>query len=144
MPRRSFFIAALHVGRGLLASLFILGGINKILNHEATALTMSELGFAFVALLLPATIALELGCGMAVAIGRTGAAASAMVLFAYTLVVNLIFHRFWVLHGEAAQVELSLFFKNVSLAGGMLYLAAHGGISSRMPDQSLETSEELT
>ena len=58
------------------------------------------------------------------------------MLFAYTLVVNLIFHRFWVLHGEAAQVELSLFFKNVSLAGGMLYLAAHGALSSRMPDQS--------
>jgi putative oxidoreductase len=116
--------SALHTGRVLLASLFVLGGINKILNYEATALTMSDMGFPLVSFLLPATIALEFVGGIAVAIGRTGAAFSAVLLFAYTLVVNLIFHRFWEMQGQMAQVELSLFFKNVSLAGGMLYLAA--------------------
>lgn len=124
MPQNALQIAAFHTGRVLLASLFILGGINKILNYEATAQTMSEMGFPFVSVLLPATIALEFGGGVAVAIGRTGAAASATVLFGYTLIVNLIFHRFWDLQGEMAQTELSLFFKNLSVAGGMLYFAA--------------------
>jgi len=125
MPRNALQIAALHTGRVLLASLFILGGINKLLNYEATSHTMNEMGFPLVPVLLPATIALELGGGMAVAIGRIGAAASAGVLFGYTLVVNLIFHRFWDMQGEMAQTELSLFFKNISIAGGMLYLAAN-------------------
>ncbi|MEJ6401661.1 DoxX family protein [Yoonia sp. 2307UL14-13] len=137
--------AALHTGRVLLASLFILGGVNKIMNYEATTLTMSEMGVPFVSLLLPATIVLEFGGGMAAAIGRTGAASSAAVLFTYTLVVNLIFHRFWDMHGDMAQVELSLFFKNVSLAGGMLYLAAQTAAQSdTVPNRSLGNSEERT
>lgn len=123
--------AAHHSGRVLLASLFMLGGVNKILNYETTALTMSEMGFPLVPILLPATIVLELGGGLAVAIGRMGAAASAFVLFAYTLVVNLIFHRFWEMQGDMAQVELSLFFKNVSVAGGMLYIAAQSTLSRK-------------
>ncbi len=145
MPQRALQTSALHTGRVLLASLFILGGIDKVLNYEATVQTMSEMGFPFVSLLLPATIALEFGCGMAVAIGRRGAAASAAVLFAYTLLVNLIFHRFWDLQGETAQVELSLFFKNLSLAGGMLYLATQSAVQSeRVPNRSLGNSEKQT
>lgn len=114
---------ALHVGRVLLASLFVLGGINKIINYDATALTMSDMGFPIVELLLPATITLELGAGLIVAVGKNGASVSAILLFAYTLVVNLIFHRFWDMSGDIAQLELSLFFKNISVSGGLLYLA---------------------
>lgn len=114
---------ALHIGRVLLASLFILGGVNKILNYEITAFTMSEMGFPLVPILLPAIIALELGGGMAVAVGHAGAAFSALVLFAYTILINLIFHRFWDLSGDLAQTELSLFFKNISIAGALLYVA---------------------
>ncbi len=124
MAARSIQTAALHIGRVLLASLFILGGVNKILNYEITAFTMSEMGLPLVPLLLPATIALELGGGLAVAIGRTGTALVALVLFAYTILINLIFHRFWDLSGDLAQTELSLFFKNISIAGALLYVAA--------------------
>ena len=103
--------SALHLGRVLLASLFILGGFNKILNYEATALTMNDTGFPLIPLVLPATILLELGGGLAVAVGRSWAAISAFVLFGYTLVVNLVFHQFWGMQGEMAQLELSLFFQ---------------------------------
>ncbi len=127
--------AGLHIGRVLLASLFVLGGVNKILNYSATAATMSDMGFPLVSVLLPATIALELGCGMAVAVGRWGAVPSALILFVYTILVNFIFHRFWTLSGDIAKIELSLFFKNISIAGAMLYLAAQNG-QRRMPDQS--------
>ncbi|WP_298838382.1 DoxX family protein [uncultured Roseobacter sp.] len=116
--------AGLHIGRVLLASLFILGGINKMLNFETTAATMTGMGFPLVPFILPATIALEFGGGMAVAVGRAGAAVSALLLFVYTIVVNSLFHRFWEVGGDAGQAELSLFFKNISVAGGMLYLAA--------------------
>ena len=130
MPGNALYTSALHLGRVLLASLFILGGFNKIMNYEATALTMNDMGFPLIPLVLPATILLELGGGLAVAVGRSWAAISAFVLFGYTLVVNLVFHQFWGMQGEMAQLELSLFFKNISVAGGMLYLAAQTGSQS--------------
>ncbi len=115
--------AMIHFGRVLLSSLFILGGANKLMNLEATASTMTEIGFPFVSLLLPATIVLELGGGLAVAFGRRGAMLAALTLAAYTMAVNLIFHNFWDMVGEIAQVELSLFFKNISVIGGLLFVA---------------------
>lgn len=127
-------IFALHFGRVLLASLFVLGGINKILTFEATAQTMTDMGFPLVSILLPATIALELGGGLVVAIGLRGAALSAAILIFFTLLVNLIFHRFWEMTGDIAQLELSLFFKNVSLAGGLLYVAAQSTLIRQARD----------
>jgi len=113
---------ALPAGRLVLASLFILGGLNKVMNYTATQAGMSDVGLA--PALLPLVIALELGGGLAVALGRWFAALAAVALAVFTLATNLYFHDFWNMSGDVAQLELSLFFKNVSIAGGLLYVAA--------------------
>jgi putative oxidoreductase len=113
----------LPLGRILLASLFILGGINKIMNYALTLAMMSEAGLPFAQLLLPLTIALELGGGIIVAIGRRFAAPVALLLAGYTLAVNLVFHAFWALNGTESAIQLSLFFKNLSIIGGLLFVA---------------------
>jgi len=114
----------LHAGRVLLASLFVLGGINKILNFGATAESMTQVGFPFASLLLPVVIALELGGGLIVALGKKGVFPAATALALFTLAANLAFHDFWAVTGREAELQLSLFFKNIAIAGGLLFVAA--------------------
>lgn len=114
---------ARSAGRVALASLFLLGGLNKIMNYKATLSDMSAVGLEPAPMLLPLVIALELGAGVLMAIGRFGAPLAAFALAGFTLATNIFFHNFWALDGEARAVELSLFFKNISIAGGLLFVA---------------------
>lgn len=112
---------AAHAGRVILSSLFWLGGLNEIANYEATATQMRDLGFPAVE--VPLTILLELGGGALVAVGRWLAVPAVPALAVHTIAVNAIFHRFWDMDGPIAALELSLFFKNVAVAGGLLHVA---------------------
>lgn len=114
-----------NLGLCALASLFLLGGLNKILNWQATIDQMQEVGLAPAALLLPLTVMLEIGGGAALIYGRMPGAVLGVMLAVFTVATNLVFHRFWELSGEMAGLELSLFFKNVSIAGGLLFVAVH-------------------
>jgi putative oxidoreductase len=128
MPLSDRQIAILGVaGRVLLASLFILAGINKILNYTPTLTMMQAAGLEPAGLLLPLTIALELGGGLLVALGRKGTVPAAAALALFTLATNLFFHDFWNRAGELAMLQLSLFFKNVAISGALLFVAAKSG-----------------
>ena len=115
------------VGRCLLASLFILGGISKISKYDATSALMSDAGLEPVALLLPAAIALEIVGGTLLAIGRKGTVAAAIALTLFTLSTNLFFHDFWQIEDPQRALQLSLFLKNCAIAGALLFLAATMG-----------------
>jgi putative oxidoreductase len=112
------------LGRIGLASLFILAGANKIFSYAPTAARMEEAGLSPSGLLLPATIALELVGGLMIALGLRWRQHAAIALCVFTIATNIFFHRFWELSGWVAQLELSLFFKNVAIAGALLYFAA--------------------
>lgn len=124
MTSNSLISAGLVVGRIGLASLFLLGGLNKLLNYEDTASLMTEAGLAPASILLPLTIALEIGGGLLVAYGRFLAPLAALALALFTLATNWFFHPFWTLQGDIRALQLSLFFKNISIAGGLIFLAA--------------------
>ena len=110
------------IGRSGLASLFMLGGINKLMTYSETQTRMADVGLVPTNLLLPATIALELMGGLSVAYGRRPAIFAAAALSVFTLATNVWFHRFWTMSGEMASLELSLFFKNVAIAGALLFV----------------------
>lgn len=112
------------LGRSGLASLFVLGGINKILTYEDTLARMIEVGLVPASILLPATILLELLGGLMIVYGRRASIYAAGALCLFTLATNFWFHRFWELDGDIAALELSLFFKNVAIAGALLFCAA--------------------
>lgn len=114
----------LIIGRWTLASLFILGGINKMMAFSETALRMEGVGIAPAIILLPMTIALEVGGGVLPASGSRFASFAGFALAAFTLATNLFFHRFWSVDAALAPVELSLFFKNVAIIGGLLFVSA--------------------
>jgi putative oxidoreductase len=112
---RPYFGAA---GRILIAAIFVLAGAGKIAGYDGTAAYMAAMGVP--AALLPAVIVLEIGGGLAIALGWYTRVA-AFLLAGFSLVSALIFHMDF-----ADQTQFVMFWKNVAIAGGFLFLVANG------------------
>jgi putative oxidoreductase len=123
---------AIVAGRVLLASLFILAGVNKMLNYQPTLQFMEQSGLAPAQLLLPLAIMLEFGGGCIVALGHRFMPIAAIGLAVFTLVTNFVFHAFWAISGPESALQLSLFFKNVAVMGALIYV---GGTGVKQSDQ---------
>ena len=78
------------IGRVLLAQIFIIAAINKIVGYTGTAHYMAAYGVPTE--LLPLVIALELGVGTALLLGWHTRLA-ALVLALFSLVAAVIFHH---------------------------------------------------
>ena len=78
-----------------------------------------------VGLLLPMTILVELGGGIALIVGWK-ARWVALALAAFTLVASLVFHNFWDMQADAVMANTLFFYKNVAVIGGMLMVFAFG------------------
>lgn len=105
-------------GRILLAALFLLSGLGKIGAYAATAGYMASVGVP--GALLPVVIAVEVIGGLALILGWQTRIV-AFLLAGFTLLSALIFHTHF-----ADQVQMIMFWKNVSITGGLLLLVVHG------------------
>jgi putative oxidoreductase len=105
-------------GRILLSVLFLLSGLGKIGAYSATAAYMSSVGVPSV--LLPVVIATEVLGAIAIILGWQ-TRITALLLAGYALLTALVFHA-----NFADQIEMIMFLKNVSIAGGFLLLVATG------------------
>jgi putative oxidoreductase len=105
-------------GRVLLAGLFLLSGVGKIGAYSATAGYMASVGVP--GALLPLVIAIEV-LGAAAIIAGWNTRIVAFLLAGFSLVSALLFHNDF-----ANQIQMIMFLKNVSIAGGFLLLVAHG------------------
>jgi putative oxidoreductase len=112
-------IAAL-AARILLAALFILAGVNKIGGAEGTIGYIASVGLPFPELVNHATIALEIGAGVLLAIGLKARSAAA-ALGVFSILCAIIFHNAFVDASETTN-----FLKNFAIGGGMFALAAFG------------------
>jgi len=105
-------------GRLLLAQIFLMAGIHKISVYADTQGYMEAMGVP--GMLLPLVILLEAGGGLMLVLGwKARWAATAMGIF--SLAAAAIFH-----HNFADQMQMIMFMKNLSIAGGMFVLAVHG------------------
>ena len=107
------------VGRMLLALIFIISGISKIMHVTATAELIEK------ATTLPPSIALPVGIfelvfGVFLAVGFM-TRVSSVLLFGFTLATVVLFHN---KVGDPLQVQMAL--KNVAIAGGLLMVFAYG------------------
>jgi len=105
-------------GRILVSVLFLLSGVGKIGAYGATAAYMSSVGVPGV--LLPVVIATEVFGALAIILGWQ-TRITAFLLAGYSLLTALVFHT-----NFADQIEMIMFLKNVSIAGGFLLLVANG------------------
>ena len=114
-------------GRVLLGLYFILPGITKIFGWDSTAALMAEKGMVLVPVCLVLTIVLEIGGGLALALGfRTRLIA--FVLAGLTLVISVVIHNFWALPPTEVQTahEMQNFVKNLAIMAGLLGYAGLG------------------
>jgi putative oxidoreductase len=103
-------------GRGLLALLFILAGIGKILTPQPFLQHMAQ--FDVPGALLPAVIAFELGAGIMLLSGwKLAYSAGALAIFC--LLTATIFH-----HQLGIALERTQFLKDLALAGALAVIAA--------------------
>jgi putative oxidoreductase len=109
------------VGRIAIAAIFLLSGFSKLSDPSSTigyiqsaGLPLPQVGYA-IALLV------ELGGGIALVLGyRTRIVAAILAVF--SIVTALAFHS-----ALGDQSQFINFFKNVSMAGGLLNVVAFGG-----------------
>lgn len=107
------------LGRLGLAWIFVISGWGKIAAYAGSQQYMESAGVP--GILLPLVIAIELGGGIAIALGLfTRWVALALAVF--SIVAAILFH---VPH-MADQMQAINVWKNVAIAGGFCVLAAHG------------------
>jgi putative oxidoreductase len=104
--------------RVLLAALFLISGLGKIGEYQATAAVMVSAGVP--GELLPIVIALEILGALALIVGWKTRIVS-FLLAGFTLLAGVIFHGN--LGDPQNQVHL---LKNLSIAGGFLLLTVNG------------------
>ncbi len=104
--------------RILLAALFLLSGVGKLGAYSATGAYMASVGVP--AALLPIVIGLEIGGAIAIIVGWQTRIA-AFLLAGFAIISALIFHTHF-----ADQIQMIMFWKNVSIAGGLLLLVLYG------------------
>ena len=103
------------VARILMAYIFIVAGWGKIAGYEATVGYMQAMGVP--AELLPVTILLELGGGLAILFGLQTRVVAAL-LAGFSLVTAFLFH--------GTPEDAVNFMKNFAMAGGLLLLVLQG------------------
>lgn len=109
---------ALLAARILMPILFITAGWGKVTGYAGTQQYMEAMGVP--GALLPLTILLELGGGLAVLFGlltRT----TALFTAGFTILTAFLFHS-----NFADGVNQLMFMKNLTIAGGYLVLAVAG------------------
>ena len=106
------------IARISISILFLLNGIFKINNFEGTVGWMESFGLPGI-LIFPAII-LEIVGPILIIIGyQTRIAAAALSVFC--IATAIIFHNDF-----SDQMQLTAFLKNISLAGGFLFLVVNG------------------
>ena len=113
----------LLAGRALLGLYFLIPGITKVTGYAGTAEYMAAHGVPLIGLLLPLTIVLQIGGGLALIAGfRTRLVA--FVFAGLTLVISLFMHDFWSMEeGMEQRHELQNFIKNLAIMAGLMYVA---------------------
>ena len=113
------------LGRLLLANIFIVAGLKKIMGFAGTAGYMASKGLPLPEVLLVLTILIELGGGLMVLLGWQ-ARWGALAIFLWLIPVTLIFHAYWDLEPAQMVEQQRHFMKNLAIMGGMIYIVAFG------------------
>ncbi|MCX5616049.1 DoxX family protein [Bombella sp. TMW 2.2559] len=120
--RDSLLLAA----RILLAALFIIMGWEKVTGFDMSVGYLKSLHVPMPALATIIAIIAEIGGGLAILFGIFTAPA-ALLLAIYTIITGLIGHHYWTMPAGFPEYEAHIhFYKNVSIAGGLVALAVAG------------------
>jgi putative oxidoreductase len=117
MNNKIYDVAEL-AGRVLISFIFILSGWSKIGGYAGTQGYMEAMGVP--GALLPVVIVAELGGGLLVLAGLWTRLA-AFALAGFSILAGVLFH-----FKPDDQMQMIMLMKNFAIAGGLLFLVAHG------------------
>ena len=113
------------VARCFIALIFIVAGLQKIIQYDLMHHTVSGISDTHATWLLITGILFELIGGILMVIGwltRWGA----VLLFVFVVLTIFLFHPFWAFEGDAMVMQVQHFLKNIAILGGLLYVIAFG------------------
>jgi putative oxidoreductase len=117
--------AVLLASRVLLALVFVVFGIRKLLAVSGTAGYFAKLGVPAAEIAVWLVILIEIGGGVLLILGwKTRLVA--WLLAGFVVVATLLAHRYWEFEGAQYVPQLTSFMKNLSIIGGLLMVAACG------------------
>ena len=106
------------LGRILISTLFLISAYNKLFSIDGTMRWME--GYGVPGLLIYPTIVLEIILPLFVIVGYKARTSSALLAI-FCILTAFIFH-----FDFSEQIQFILFLKNISLAGGFLFIVANG------------------
>jgi putative oxidoreductase len=114
------------IGRIFLGAIFIWSSFDKIVDFRLYEGLLNTHGVHNAFLFVIGAMAVEFFGGLALMLGLF-ARFAAFILMIYMVPATFIFHDFWIIN-EAAEKHLQtiLFFKNIAIFGGLLYVLACG------------------
>jgi putative oxidoreductase len=115
----------LMVGRILLALVFIVAGIRKLMAVAGSAGYFAKLGFPMPEVMVWVAIAIEVGAGLLLLLGwKTRPVAWLLVIF--VAVATAMAHRYWEFDATQYAAQMNNFLKNLAIIGGLAYAATFG------------------
>lgn len=120
-------------GRVLLATMFFMAGLTKITGYAGTQGYMEAMGVP--GMLLPLVIILEVFGGLAIMLGfKTRLVAFALAGF--SIISAVLFHADF-----SDQMQMTMFMKNISIAGAFLILVAQGPGAYALDNKASNSSQ---
>ncbi|HEX7218922.1 MAG TPA: DoxX family protein [Burkholderiales bacterium] len=113
------------VGRVMVSAIFLVFGIRKLIAVAGTAGYFAKLGFPMPDVMVWVAILIEVGGGALLLLGWQTRRV-AWLLIAFTVIATLMAHRYWEFDAAQYANQMTHFFKNVAMVGGLLYIAAFG------------------
>ena len=115
----------LLTARVLLVVLFVKFGLAKAMAFSTASTYMASTQLPAPSLMALVAIVMELGVGLAIVLGFF-TRPLALVLAIYTIIAAIIGHPYWHMSGELQYESMINFYKNLSIAGGLMLLMLSG------------------
>jgi putative oxidoreductase len=115
----------LLIGRILLALVFLIAGVRKLMGVAASAGYLAKLGFPMPEVMVWVAIAVEIG-GAALLIAGWHTRRAAWLLILFVAIATAMAHRFWEFDAAQYANQMNHFLKNAAIIGGLLYVAVLG------------------
>src|SRR5262249_30675397 len=113
-------------GRVLLCVIFVMATVGKkIPDYAGTIEVMEKVGVPAPHVLLAGALAFLLVGSLSVIVGYK-ARIGAVLLAVFLVLASYYFHPFWKFEGEAKDMQMIHFMKNLSMFGAMLFIIANG------------------
>jgi putative oxidoreductase len=114
------------VGRMLIGLIFLVAGVRKVVGFAGAAAYFTKLGFPAPEVVTVIAIIIEIGGSILLIVGWR-ARWAAWLLALFVVIAAFAAHRFWEISDPGQfNNQLNHFLKNLSIVGGLLYVATFG------------------